>query len=194
MPHDLAVGVRDHDFADALAADVHDHRVDPLGRDAGHVGVAVDEVALRLARAARVAVLGALGVAEDDGRQLAARRRQRDADSGRFGRRNVLDAEPAVELRVRRLLLENARLAERRQRLAQLARVRDIAVLVADDPVVGALLERRDGLAVRLRHGHALDVAERVVESRDQGRTVARGRRAGALPDHDQHEQRDERR
>ena len=40
--------------------------------------------------------------------------------------------------------------------------------------------------------GHALDVAERVLEARDQRCAVPAGARAAALPDHDEHEQHDE--
>ena len=76
---------------------------------ARHVGIAIDEVAGRLACAPHVAKLRSFGVAEDDRRQLVPCRRQRDADAGGVRGRDVLDAEPRVELRIRSLLLENMR-------------------------------------------------------------------------------------
>src|SRR5207253_1413764 len=79
----------------------------------------------------------------------------------------------------------------RRQRLPQLRGVRDIAALVGDDPVVGTLLERRDSLAVRFDDGHALDIAERGLEVRNQ-RGARAYRRRRALPEEDEREQHDE--
>src|SRR6185503_4074593 len=190
--NDLAVGVRDRDLANAFAADVDDDGIDPLRGRARHVGIAIDEIALRLAGATRVAVLRSFGVAEDDRRQLAALRGQRDADASGVRSGDVLDAEAAVELGIRRLLLEDLRFRERRERLPQFRRVRDVAVLVCDDPVVGALLERRDGLAVGLRDGHALEIAERGFEVGYQCGAHAH-RRGGALAEDDEREQHGER-
>src|SRR5262249_16782081 len=148
------------DLFHAITADVDDAAFEPLPRDLRQARVAIDQVALRLARAARVALLRALRVAQDQRAEVLARGGDADREPARFRVRDVDDAELVVDRGVRGFRLEYLRFGQRAQVLAQLRDVGGIAALFGDGPAAGVFLDGCYGVAAGLLDRHAIDVVE----------------------------------
>ncbi len=152
--------MRNFNSLDAACRDIDDLLEDPVGRVGRYLGISVYEDAAIGAADPGVPLRAAVTITDHCGPATGFAGTQRHLDTGSVRRRDRLDAEAAVKLGVRGLLLDDTRLAEAYQQRIDLRSLGRIIPELRDDPAGFGAVEADQPLAARPVDQYLIDLVQ----------------------------------